>query len=72
MTDGGAQYANQGRGPATDGRYKPDIQAPTWSETASNTGDAALRVFSGTSGATPYASAAAMLARNWLHQFQLQ
>ena len=69
MTDGGAQYDNQGRGPATDSRYKPDIQAPTWSETASNTSDTALQVFSGTSGATPYASAAAMLARNWLRQF---
>lgn len=69
MTDGGAQYNNQGRGPAPDSRYKPDIQAPTWSETASNTSDTALRVFSGTSGATPYAAGAAMLARNWLRQF---
>jgi hypothetical protein len=69
MTDGGAQYNNQGRGPADDGRYKPDIQAPTWSETASNASDTALRVFSGTSGATPYAAGAAMLARNWLRQF---
>lgn len=69
MTDGGAQYNNQGRGPATDSRYKPDIQAPTWSETASNTSDTALQVFSGTSGATPYAAASAMLARNWLRQF---
>ena len=69
MTDGGAQYQNQGRGPAADSRYKPDIQAPTWSETASNQSDTALRVFTGTSGATPYAAAAAMLARNWLRQF---
>jgi serine protease AprX len=69
MTDGGAQYNNQGRGPATDSRYKPDIQAPTWSETASNASDTALQVFTGTSGATPYAAAVAMLARNWLQQF---
>jgi len=69
MTDGGAQYNNQGRGPAPDGRYKPDIQAPTWSETASATSDTALKVFTGTSGATPYAAASAMLARNWLHRF---
>lgn len=69
MTDGGAQYNNQGRGPATDSRYKPDIQAPTWSETASNASDTALQVFTGTSGATPYAAASAMLARNWLRQF---
>lgn len=69
MTDGGSQYNNQGRGPATDGRYKPDIQAPTWSETASASSDTALGVFTGTSGATPYASAAAMLAHNWLRRF---
>lgn len=68
MTDGGAQYGNQGRGPATDGRFKPDVQAPTWSETASNASDTALQVFSGTSGATPYAAAVAMLARNWLQR----
>ena len=66
MTDGGAQYNNQGRGPTADGRYKPDIQAPTWSETASATHDSALKVFTGTSGATPYAASAAMLADNWL------
>ncbi|WP_373530203.1 S8 family serine peptidase [Nostoc sp.] len=63
------QYNGQGRGPATDGRFKPDIQAPNNSETASNVSDTALQVFSGTSGATPYASAVAMLARNWLRQF---
>lgn len=68
-TDGGAQYGNQGRGPAPDNRYKPDIQAPTRSETASATSDNDLRVFCCTSGATPYAAAVAMLARNWLHQF---
>ncbi len=69
MTDGGAQYVNQGRGPANDGRFKPDIQAPTWSETASGSSDTALGLFTGTSGATPYAAAAAMLSRNWLRQF---
>jgi subtilisin family serine protease len=69
MTETQAQYGNQGRGPATDGRYKPDIQAPTWSETAANGSDTAMQVFTGTSGATPYASAAAMLARNWLRTF---
>lgn len=69
FTDGGAQYQAQGRGPATDGRFKPDVQAPTLSETASNASDTALKVFGGTSGATPYASAAAMLVRNWLLRF---
>ncbi|WP_427156982.1 S8 family peptidase [Aliinostoc sp. HNIBRCY26] len=69
MTTDQSQYNGQGRGPATDGRFKPDIQAPTYSETASNASTSALQVFSGTSGATPYASAAAMLAHNWLRQF---
>jgi serine protease AprX len=69
MTVDQSQYTGQGRGPATDGRYKPDIQAPTRSETAHGSSDTALSVFGGTSGATPYASAAAMLARNWLRQF---
>jgi hypothetical protein len=69
MTVDQSQYVGQSRGPATDGRFKPDIQAPTRSETAHGSGDNALAVFGGTSGATPYASAAAMLGRNWLRQF---
>ena len=68
-TDGGAQYSSQSLGPATDGRYKPDIQAPSWSETSSNANDTALQVFSKTSCATAVASGAAMLARNWLRKF---
>lgn len=55
-----------GRGPTTDGRIKPDVLAPTNTLTASNAGDIATRVFSGTSGATPYAGGAAMLLSNWL------
>ena len=69
FTDDEEQYVSQGRGPATDGRFKPDIQTPTRSETAHGSGDNALAVYGGTSGATPYASAAAMLGRNWLRQF---
>jgi serine protease AprX len=68
MTVDESQYVGQSRGPATDGRFKPDIQAPTRSETAHGSGDNALSIFGGTSGATPYASSAAMLARNWLRQ----
>lgn len=60
------QIAGQSRGPAGDNRIKPDIQAPTQTETASNASDTAFRNFSGTSGATPYASGAAALLRNWL------
>jgi len=72
-----AAIASQSRGATADNRIKPDIQAPTNTETASNgcawqqnctTGgsDTAFRVFGGTSGSTPYASGAAALLRNWL------
>jgi serine protease AprX len=61
--------AYSGRGPATDGRYKPDLTAPTDTETASTASPTAMRSFGGTSGATPYAAGAAMLLRNWLQQF---
>jgi serine protease AprX len=60
------QVTSQSRGPAPDGRFKPDIQAPTNTETASNAFDTAFRSFGGTSGATPYAAGAAALLRNWL------
>lgn len=51
----------QGRGPAADDRIKPDLQAPTNTETASTSCSTCLQVFGGTSGATPYAGGAAML-----------
>jgi serine protease AprX len=60
------QVTSQSRGPAPDGRFKPDIQSPTNTETASNASDTAFRSFGGTSGATPYAAGAAALLRNWL------
>jgi hypothetical protein len=60
------QVNSQSRGPAPDGRFKPDIQAPTNTETASSASDTAFQVFGGTSGATPYAAGAAALLRNWL------
>ncbi|RZI61955.1 MAG: hypothetical protein EOP37_05320 [Rubrivivax sp.] len=73
----GNQVDSQSRGPAPDNRIKPDIQAPTNTETAGNGcgwrqnctsggSDTAFRVFGGTSGATPYAAGAAALLRNWL------
>lgn len=62
----GSLEVSSGRGPATDGRIKPDLIAPTNTETASNADDIAHQVFGGTSGATPYASGAAALLRNWL------
>ncbi|MCB0255590.1 MAG: S8 family serine peptidase [Anaerolineae bacterium] len=61
-----SQYNNQGRGPAPDGRYKPDLQAPNNSETSESGSDTDLGTFGGTSGATPYAAGAAALMRNWL------
>jgi hypothetical protein len=61
-----AQQIYQGRGPTTDGRVKPDFQAPTNTETACATSDTCLGTFGGTSGATPYGAGAAALARRWL------
>ncbi len=62
----GNQVSSQSRGPTSDNRIKPDIQAPTNTKTASNASDTATKSFGGTSGATPYASGAAALMRNWL------
>jgi len=56
----------QSRGPTRDSRFKPDIQAPTNTESASSASDTAVQNFGGTSGATPYGAGAAALLRNWL------
>lgn len=61
-----AIYSGQSRGPTSDNRIKPDIQAPTNTETASNVSDTSLRTFGGTSGATPYGGGAAALLRERL------
>jgi hypothetical protein len=70
-----AQYANQSRGPTPDNRFKPDVQTPNNTETASTgcpfgvqcaMSNTAFRSFGGTSGATPYGAGAAALLRNWL------
>jgi hypothetical protein len=77
-TESGTQYGNQSRGPTNDNRFKPDIQTPNRSETASTgcgfgspctpLSNTANRVFGGTSGAVPYGGAAAALARNWMRR----
>jgi hypothetical protein len=54
------------RGPAPDGRIKPDLLAPTNVETASSASSTATQVFTGTSCATPHAAGAAALVRNFL------
>lgn len=70
-----AQVTGQSRGPTPDNRFKPDVQAPTNTETASTgcpfgqtctQSDTAFRVLGGTSGSTPYGAGAAALLRNWL------
>jgi subtilisin family serine protease len=71
----GSPSFTQGRGPTVDKRIKPDVQAPTNTETASNgcvrhkdcrryQNDGAILRFDATSGATPYAAGAAALLRN--------
>jgi hypothetical protein len=60
------QILGESRGPTGDGRFKPDVQAPTRTVSASNASDTALRTSTGTSGATPYGAGAAALLRNWL------
>jgi len=62
----GTLESYQSRGPTRDSRFKPDIQAPTNTESASNASDTAVQSFGGTSGATPYGAGAAALLRNWL------
>ncbi len=57
------------RGPAPDNRIKPDVHAPSNTETARGVTNDDYRLFNGTSGATPYAAGAAALLRNWLRQF---
>jgi serine protease AprX len=61
-------YANYGqsRGPTRDGRFKPDIQAPTNTITASGWDDSSRVMFAGTSGAAPYAASVAVLWRAFL------
>jgi hypothetical protein len=62
----GVQCPDQSRGPARDGRVKPDLQAPTDSVTATNNPLQETAPFGGTSGATPYVGGAAALLRSWL------
>lgn len=61
-----AQFSGQSRGPAPDLRIKPDIQTPTDSETASTASSTSVQIFTGTSGATPYAAGMAIGLRNWI------
>lgn len=59
---------SQGRGPTADFRFKPDIQTPSLTETASTASSTAQHVFTGTSGATPYAAGAGALTRNFMRK----
>jgi hypothetical protein len=53
-------------GKVPDRRIKPDVLAPTGTETAKGSGDQDVWYFPGTSGAVPYAAGAALMLRNWI------
>jgi serine protease AprX len=54
-------------GLTVDERVKPDLQAPSYTETAKNSvANNQTQYFGGTSGATPYAAGAASLLRDWM------
>ncbi len=57
-----------GRGPAPDGRYKPDILGYTNWETARANNDNATSEFGGTSAATPSIAAMAQIYNNFLEK----
>ncbi|MBI3538682.1 MAG: S8 family serine peptidase, partial [Candidatus Eisenbacteria bacterium] len=64
--DRGAIMAHS-RGRTGDGRVKPDLGAPTSVYTAGNRSDQQVeQPFGGTSGATPFAAAAALYLKNWM------
>lgn len=66
-----SSIGNQSDGPTSDNRYKPDIQAPTNTDTASTDSDVAINNFGATSGATPYAAGAASVFADWFNQTAL-
>lgn len=62
----GTQDLDQGLGPTPDGRVKPDVQATSGAASASSAGyTAVMQRYGGTSGATPFAAAAAALLGYW-------
>lgn len=69
--DSGAAIGSQSAGPTADNRYKPDLQAPTNTDTASTTSNTAINNFGGTSGATPYAAGAASVFSDWFNKTAL-
>jgi hypothetical protein len=62
----GSYIEGQAHGPTADGRLKPDIVAPSYTETAANASDWDMEYHGGTSGATPYAAGAASLIHDWM------
>jgi hypothetical protein len=61
----GAPVSTNCYGPTPDGRNKPELLFPTNTEAASTTSTTSSSSFSGTSGATPFAGATAMMIRNF-------
>ena len=63
---GSAWWTAQAWGPTAAGRFKPELIAPSQTQTAGVGSPTDLKVFGGTSGAAPYAAGAASLLRNWM------
>ncbi|HET7224383.1 MAG TPA: S8 family serine peptidase [Candidatus Eisenbacteria bacterium] len=62
----GCTSLDQSRGQTSDGRYKPDLQGPTGTQTAGSCCAQDVSAMGHTSGATPYVAGAASLLWDWL------
>ncbi|MEM7309107.1 MAG: S8 family serine peptidase [Planctomycetota bacterium] len=70
-TDTLVNYNNQSRGPTSDDRIKPDIQAPNNVQAAGDSFLTDLDPYGGTSCATPFAAGAASVYADWFNQTSL-
>lgn len=67
VVGGTTTIAGQRWAETDDHRFKPELQGPTNTETASSQSPSRYGYHTGTSGSTPYVAGAASLLANWLH-----